>query len=111
MLVTFVGYEPQERVNISIRTAGNRDINFELLPSQTELEEVVVTVREPFQRPPENPLSYRSLSPEEISTYPAGNSDIAKVVQSLPGVSGSVTGFRNDVIIRGGRSQRERLLP
>jgi len=102
VLVTFVGYEPQERVNISIRTAGNRDINFELLPSQTELEEVVVTVREPFQRPPENPLSYRSLSPEEISTYPAGNSDIAKVVQSLPGVSGSVTGFRNDVIIRGG---------
>ena len=32
----------------------------------------------------------------------AGNNDIAKVVQSLPGVSGSVGGFRNDVIIRGG---------
>uniref|UniRef100_UPI004048D696 TonB-dependent receptor plug domain-containing protein n=1 Tax=Roseivirga sp. TaxID=1964215 RepID=UPI004048D696 len=41
------------------------------------------------------------LSREEIATYPGGNNDIAKVVQSLPGVSGSV-GFRNDVIIRGG---------
>jgi hypothetical protein len=102
LFVSFIGYERQERINIIIRTAGNRDINFELVPSATELDEVVVTVSEPFQNPPENPMSYRRLSPEEISTYPAGNSDIAKVVQSLPGVSGSVTGFRNDVIIRGG---------
>lgn len=102
VVATFIGYERQERINITIRSAGNRDINFEMIPTQTELDEVVVTVSEPFQRPPENPISYRRLSPEEISTYPAGNSDIAKVVQSLPGVSGSVTGFRNDVIIRGG---------
>jgi hypothetical protein len=102
VFVTFVGYERQERINITIRTAGNRDINFELVASSTQLDEVVVTISEPFQNPPENPMSYRRLSPEEISTYPAGNSDIAKVVQSLPGVSGSVTGFRNDVIIRGG---------
>ncbi|MCH8496340.1 MAG: carboxypeptidase-like regulatory domain-containing protein, partial [Balneolales bacterium] len=102
VVVTYVGYEREERINISIRTAGNRDINFELREASTELDEVVVTVSEPFRNPDESPLSYRRLSPEEISTYPAGNSDIAKVVQSLPGVSGSVTGFRNDVIIRGG---------
>lgn len=102
VVVTYVGYEREERINITIRSAGNRDINFELREASTELDEVVVTVSEPFRNPDESPLSYRRLSPEEISTYPAGNSDIAKVVQSLPGVSGSVTGFRNDVIIRGG---------
>lgn len=102
VVVTYIGYERQQRDNITIRSAGNRDINFELVPASAELDEIVVTVSEPFRNPSENPLSYRRLSPEEISTYPAGNSDIAKVVQSLPGVSGSVTGFRNDVIIRGG---------
>ncbi|MEM6297807.1 MAG: TonB-dependent receptor plug domain-containing protein, partial [Bacteroidota bacterium] len=50
----------------------------------------------------ETPLSIQRLSREEIATYPGGNNDIARVVQSLPGVSGSVGGFRNDVIIRGG---------
>lgn len=99
---TFIGYEPQRQVNINVRSAGNRSINFQLSSSAEELEEVVVSISEPFSAPPENPVSFRRLSPEEISTYPAGNSDIAKVVQSLPGVSGSVTGFRNDVIIRGG---------
>ncbi len=102
VVATFIGYETQRRNNINVRSAGNRDINFELIPTTGQLEEVVVTVSEPFIAPPENPVSFRRLSPEEISTYPAGNSDIAKVVQSLPGVSGSVTGFRNDVIIRGG---------
>lgn len=102
VIASYIGYETQSRINVSVRTAGTRDLNFELQPAASELEEVVVTFAEPFRRPPENPISYQSLSPEEIATYPAGNSDIAKVVQSLPGVSGSVSGFRNDVIIRGG---------
>ena len=102
VIATFIGYERQQRTNVSVRSAGNRDINFELIPRAEELEEAVVTLSDPFLAPPENPVSFRRLSPEEISTYPAGNSDIAKVVQSLPGVSGSVAGFRNDVIIRGG---------
>ena len=102
VVATYVGYETQRQNNINVRSAGNRNINFELTPTAEQLEEVVVSVSEPFIAPPENPVSFRRLSPEAISTYPAGNSDIAKVVQSLPGVSGSVTGFRNDVIIRGG---------
>jgi hypothetical protein len=69
--------------------------------STTELEGVVVTAN-PFEKLEETPLSIQRLSREEIATYPGGNNDIAKVVQSLPGVSGSVGGFRNDVIIRGG---------
>ena len=31
-----------------------------------------------------------------------GNNDITRVIQSLPGISPSVGGFRNDIIIRGG---------
>lgn len=99
--VSFVGYETQTRFNVVIRSGGNPDLNFELKELATELGEVVI-VANPFQKIEETPLSIQKLSREEIATYPGGNNDIAKVVQSLPGVSGSIGGFRNDIIIRGG---------
>jgi len=98
---SFVGYEKEVRYNIVIRSGGNPDLNFQINESATELEGVEV-VANPFDRSPETPLSIQTLSQEEVATYPGGNNDIAKVVQSLPGVSGSIGGFRNDVIIRGG---------
>ncbi|PWL28612.1 TonB-dependent receptor [uncultured Roseivirga sp.] len=99
--VSFVGYETQSKFNVVIRSGGNPDVNFELKETVSELGEVVVTAN-PFLKIEETPLSIQKLSREEIATYPGGNNDIAKVVQSLPGVSGSVGGFRNDIIIRGG---------
>ena len=99
--VSFVGYETVTKYNVVIKSGGIPDVNFELKTSISELEEVVV-IANPFEKIEETPLSIQKLSREEIATYPGGNNDIAKVVQSLPGVSGSVGGFRNDVIIRGG---------
>lgn len=99
--VSFIGYETAIKYNVVIRSGGVPDLNFELKESSTELEDVVV-IANPFEKIEETPLSIQKLSREEIATYPGGNNDIAKVVQSLPGVSGSIGGFRNDVIIRGG---------
>ena len=99
--VSFVGFETVTKYNIVIRSGGIPDLNFQLKESVSELGEVVV-IANPFEKIEETPLSIQKLSREEIATYPGGNNDIAKVVQSLPGVSGSVGGFRNDVIIRGG---------
>lgn len=98
---SFVGYQPLTKYNVVIRSGGNPDITFELQPKVEQLEGVTV-VPNPYEKPPENPLSIQNLSQVQIASYPGGNNDIAKVVQSLPGVSGSVGGFRNDVIIRGG---------
>lgn len=98
---SFVGYETVIKYNIVIKSGGIPDLNFELKEAVSELGEVVVTAN-PFEKIEETPLSIQKLSAEEIATYPGGNNDIAKVVQSLPGVAGSVGGFRNDVIIRGG---------
>lgn len=98
---SFVGYETVIKYNVVIKSGGIPDLNFELQEAVSELGEVVVTAN-PFEKIEETPLSIQKLSAEEIATYPGGNNDIAKVVQSLPGVSGSVGGFRNDVIIRGG---------
>jgi len=101
LIASFVGYKSITKYNIVIRSEGNIDVNFELQEDLEELGEVVVTPN-PFIKENTTPLSIQKLSQEEVAAYPGGNNDIAKVVQTLPGVSGSVGGFRNDVIIRGG---------
>ncbi len=98
---TAKGFDDDAKFNIIIKSVGNVDLVFNLKPVTQKLNEVVV-VKNPFKRIKETPVSIQSLSAVEVATYPGGNNDIAKVVQSLPGVSGSIGGFRNDVIIRGG---------
>jgi hypothetical protein len=99
--VTFIGYEPILKYGVVVRSGSTPDLLFDLEESIETLDDVVVTAN-PFRKTEETPLSVQKLSREEVATYPGGNNDIAKVVQSLPGVQGSVGGFRNDVIIRGG---------
>ncbi len=98
---SYIGYEPAIKYNVIVRSGANPALNFELSEQVSEVDEIVVQAN-PFEKLEETPLSIQRLSREEIATYPGGNNDIAKVVQSLPGVSASVGGFRNDVIIRGG---------
>lgn len=98
---SFVGFTSDIKFNIVVRSGGIPDVNFRLKEESKQLQDVVVTAS-PFRKTEETPLSIQRLSPEEIATFPGGNNDIAKVVQALPGVSGSVGGFRNDIIIRGG---------
>jgi len=103
LVATFIGYESQTQYNIPVKSAGNQPYNFVLEESATGLNEVVVTAGESqISRSKENPVSVQSLSANEIATYPGGNNDVVRVAQSLPGVSPSVGGFRNDLIIRGG---------
>jgi hypothetical protein len=98
---SYVGYESVLRYNVIVKSVGNVEEKFELVETATELEAVTIAPS-PFRKKEETPLSIQKLSAVEISTYPGGNNDIAKVVQSLPGVASSIGGFRNDVIIRGG---------
>ena len=98
---SFIGYTTLTQFNVEVRSQGNRDINFSMSEDAEQLGEVIV-VASAFEKMEETPLSIQRLGPEEITSYPGANNDIAKVVQSLPGVSNSVGGFRNDVIIRGG---------
>ena len=98
---SFIGFKTESRFNVVVRSGGNPDVNFQLEEDANLLDDVVI-VANPFTKIEETPLSIQELSREEIATFPGGNNDIAKVVQALPGVSGSIGGFRNDVIIRGG---------
>ena len=98
---SFIGFKSQTIFNVIIKSAGNQSLQFGLNPSSEELDEVIL-VESPFKTSIETPLSTQTFSAVEIETYPGGNNDITRVIQSLPGISPSVGGFRNDIIIRGG---------
>ena len=98
---SFVGFKSQTIFNVIVKSAGNQTLLYGLNPSSEELEEVIL-VESPFKTSIETPLSTQTFSAVEIETYPGGNNDITRVIQSLPGISPSVGGFRNDIIIRGG---------
>ena len=101
IIASFLGYESETLYNVIVKSVGNRPLLFELEEVIETLDEVVV-VRSPFRSTRDTPLSTQSFSAVEIETYPGGNNDITTVVQSMPGISPSIGGFRNDIIIRGG---------
>jgi hypothetical protein len=105
--VTTVGYEPLLRANVVITSGNASIINLELSSGSQQLGEVqVVGSRAIRVATAETPLSVQRINTEEIKSNPGGNFDISKVIQTLPGVGGGGTGgtsgFRNDIIIRGG---------
>ncbi len=96
---TSIGYKPVQKFDVEVTSGNTLEVNFELEEETQQLGAVVV--RANFPKPVGVVNSVQSLSANEIVRYPGANFDMAKVVQSFPGVSGSV-GFRNDIIIRGG---------
>ena len=104
--VEYLGYLPQTRYNVVITSGNANFLNFELEPDNQSLKEVVIAENRSVRiASVETPLSIQNLSVEEIKSNPGGNFDISRVVQALPGVggtAGSVGGFRNDLVIRGG---------
>ena len=101
LTITHLGYQTQTVYNIIVKTFGTPPLQILLEESTNELEEIVV-YQSPFRTTVETPLSTQTFSAVEIETYPGGNNDITKVIQSMPGISPSIGGFRNDIIIRGG---------
>jgi len=105
--ISSAGYTSVTLYNIIITSGNELNLNIQLEPAVTGLEEVKVlsTRRTAVAASLETPLSVQRLTTEEIRSNPGGNFDISRVIQALPGVggtSGSVGGYRNDIIIRGG---------
>ncbi|MFM7223465.1 MAG: TonB-dependent receptor [Bacteroidota bacterium] len=96
---TSIGYKSQQKFDLQLTSGNTLEVNFELEEESQQMGTIVV--RANFPKPVGVVNSVQSLSANEIVRYPGANFDMAKVVQSFPGVSGSV-GFRNDIIIRGG---------
>lgn len=97
---SMIGYETSAYTEVTINPNRNHSVNFELNQSMLEMEEVQVTA-DYFSKPAENPVSFRTISPEEIRRSPGSAEDIFRVMQSLPGVA--TAGARSaQLIVRGG---------
>lgn len=102
LIASYLGYGSQTQFNIIVRSKGTPNYDFKLKEVAEQLDEVVLSNANVITRPKETPLSTQTLSAVEIATYPGSNNDVVQVAQTLPGVSPSIGGFRNDLIIRGG---------
>ncbi len=97
---SMIGYEPSAFADLIINPNRNHSVMFELRPAAMEMSEVNVTA-DYFSKPTENPVSFRSITPEEIRRSPGSAEDIFRVMQSLPGVA--TAGAKSaQLIVRGG---------
>ena len=105
--VSSVGFSELTLYNMVITVGNELNLTLQLETMVTKLAEVTVSSgkKTAIAASLETPLSVQKLTTEEIRSNPGGNFDVSRVIQALPGVggtAGSVGGYRNDIIIRGG---------
>lgn len=97
---SMIGYLSSAITELNISPNRNQTVNFELNSIAMEMDEVKVTA-DYFYKPDENPVSFRTISPEEIRRSPGSAEDIFRVMQSMPGVA--TAGAKSaQLIVRGG---------
>ncbi len=98
--VSFIGYKTQLSPEIQVSNAKEAWVEIPMQQTEQQIEEVIVSTS-PFEKTEESPVSLTNIGLSDIESNPGSNRDIAKVIQSFPGV-GSAVSFRNDILIRGG---------
>lgn len=98
--VSMIGYESATYTDLVVNPNRNQSVNFKLRALSLEMDEVQVT-SDYFAKPDENPVSFRTISPEEIRRSPGSAEDIFRVMQSMPGVATAGTKSAQ-LIVRGG---------
>ena len=100
-----LGYDPVIIYNVVISSGNEQILAAQMDAGKASTLNEVVVKSNPFAHSAATPLSIQTMSAQEIKSNPGGNFDVSRVIQAFPGVggtSGSVGGYRNDLIIRGG---------
>lgn len=95
------GYNKKVEYEVQLGQNMPVTIDFQLYENPMQLSEVTIEGSDKFFRTDESPLSLRTIGSNEIIRNPGSNRDISKVIQSLPGVAGTLS-YRNDILVRGG---------
>lgn len=96
-----IGYEPQVKTDVVVKSAAPVFVNARLEPQAVEGTAVKVRAAY-FRAQTEVAPSTVSLSREEIRRFPGGFEDVVRTVSTLPGVAVNMSGGRNDILVRGG---------
>ena len=97
---SYIGFNTDIQSEIKVSSNKSLRLNFFLSENSALLGEVKVRGNT-FNKTQASPVSLRTINASEISKSAGGNRDISRVVSNLPGVATS-SGFRNDIIVRGG---------
>ncbi len=95
-----LGYEIGYSEDIQI-SATTPPVEIRLVQSSQRIDTIVVRPSL-FRRMVESPVSMKRIGAQQIEKSPGANRDVSRIVQSYPGVSFSPSGYRNDLIVRGG---------
>ncbi|MFN8397412.1 MAG: TonB-dependent receptor [Bacteroidia bacterium] len=104
--ISYTGFATKVLPELEVTNAKPVVLEVGLQEEGAKVDTVVIT-SSAFNKTEESPVSLRTIGVNEIARNPGGNRDISKVIQSLPGVAGTVA-FRNDIIIRGGSPNENR---
>jgi hypothetical protein len=104
--VTYTGFAAQTISELQVTNSKPVELEIGMREDGATLDTVLIT-SSPFNKTDESPVSMRTIGVNEVARSPGGNRDISRVIQSLPGVAGTVA-FRNDIIIRGGSPNENR---
>lgn len=107
LTVSALGFETYTSSDIQVFNNHTSFIEIPLAQKNYELEQVIVTSQR-FVKKEESPVSLRSISISEIENSAGVNRDVAKIVQSFPGVAAIPAPGRNDIIVRGGASSESK---
>jgi hypothetical protein len=106
LTVSYIGYEPQ---HLSLKDKDNRQINIQLIPTNT-LQEVEVTDNLPGLQE-QTQMSKVNVALSQVKTMPRmlGEADVLRSIQAMPGVSGGMDGSSN-IHVRGGSPDQNLIL-
>ena len=97
---SYIGFNTD--IQSEIKVSSNKSLRLDFFLSEnSELLGEVKVKGNTFNKTQASPVSLRTINASEISKSAGGNRDISRVVANLPGVATS-SGFRNDIIVRGG---------
>ena len=99
--ISLIGYTPNIRTDISIKTKSETYIDVQLSTSSVEIDEVKVTADYFDKAVIENNLSTITLGVEEVHRSPGSLLDFQRILQGMAGVSFS-TDQTNELLVRGG---------
>ena len=102
LVLSYLGYERRVLPNVLATAGKDLILDLSMEESLTTLSTVEVSSRvDPSGNANEYATtSIRTISPEAVSRFAGGRSDISRQVGSLPGVS-TTNDSRNDIVIRG----------
>ncbi len=101
-----LGHEPALSAEYIV-SANTSPIEIAMVENARQVDSVVVT-KSMLTRIAQSPVSMRQIGVQAIERTAGANRDMTKVVQSFPGVAFSPSGYRNDLIVRGGSPSENR---